>query len=96
MTGDVFTIDTSTNRITAKNDTGMTYDAAGNQTYDATGSRWFDGENRMHKATQGGTTSNYVYDADGKRVRRIIGSTETWMICSNFHVPATSTTDKHR
>ncbi|MFN8000176.1 MAG: RHS repeat-associated core domain-containing protein [Acidobacteriota bacterium] len=80
VTGDVFTIDAATNRITAKNGTGMTYDAAGNQTYDATGNRWFDGENRMHKATQGGTTSHYVYDADGKRVRRIIGSTETWMI----------------
>ncbi|MGE0175314.1 MAG: hypothetical protein AB7T49_21200, partial [Oligoflexales bacterium] len=80
VTGDVFTIDTATNRITAKNGTGMTYDSAGNQTYDATGNRWFDGENRMHKATQGGTTSHYVYDADGKRVRRIIGSTETWMI----------------
>ena len=80
VTGDVFTIDAATNRITAKNGTGMTYDSAGNQTYDATGNRWFDGENRMHKATQGGTTSHYVYDADGKRVRRIIGSTETWMI----------------
>ena len=80
MTGDVFTIDAATNRTTAKNGTGMTYDLAGNQTYDATGNRWFDGENRMHKATQGGTTSHYVYDADGKRVRRIIGSTETWMI----------------
>ncbi|MGE0887065.1 MAG: RHS repeat domain-containing protein [Blastocatellales bacterium] len=80
VTGDVFTIDAATNRITAKNGNGMTYDSAGNQTYDATGNRWFDGENRMYKAVQSGTTSYYVYDADGKRVRRIIGSTETWMI----------------
>ena len=80
VTGDTFTVDTATNRITAKNGTGMTYDSAGNQTYDATGNRWFDGENRMHKATQGSVTSHYVYDADGKRVRRIIGSTETWMV----------------
>ena len=35
VTNDVFTIDTSTNRITAKNGNGMTYDLAGNQTYDA-------------------------------------------------------------
>ncbi len=80
VTGDVFTVDAATNRLTAKNGIGMTYDAAGNQTYDATGNRWFDGENRMYKATQSGTTSHYVYDADGKRVRRIIGSTETWMV----------------
>ena len=80
VTGDTFTIDTATNRITAKNGTGLTYDSAGNQTFDATGNRWFDGENRMHKAIQGGTTSHYVYDADGRRVRRIIGSTETWMV----------------
>ena len=44
------------------------------------GNRWFDGENRMHKATQGSTTSHYVYDADGKRVRRIIGSVEYWQV----------------
>ncbi|MBL8171918.1 MAG: RHS repeat-associated core domain-containing protein, partial [Acidobacteria bacterium] len=80
VTGDVFTVDTATNRLTAKNGIGMTYDAAGNQTYDATGNRWFDGENRMYKATQGSVTSHYVYDADGKRVRRIVGSTETWMV----------------
>jgi len=80
VTGDTFTISTATNRITAKNGTGLTYDAAGNQTYDTTGDRWYDGENRMHKAVQGGTTSHYVYDADGKRVRRIIGSTEIWMV----------------
>jgi RHS repeat-associated protein len=80
VTGDVFTVDAATNRLTAKNGVGMTYDSAGNQTYDATGNRWFDGENRMYKATQGSVTSHYVYDADGKRVRRIVGSTETWMV----------------
>ncbi len=80
VTGDTFTIDTATNRITARNGIGMTYDAAGSQTYDTLGNRWFDGENRMYKAVQGGTTSHYVYDADGKRARRIIGSTETWMV----------------
>ncbi|MGH9801212.1 MAG: RHS repeat-associated core domain-containing protein, partial [Blastocatellia bacterium] len=80
MTGDNFTIDTATNRITAKNGVGITYDSAGNQTYDATGNRWFDSENRMYKAVQSGTTSYYVYDADGKRVRRIVGATETWQV----------------
>jgi len=76
----LYTVDAATNRLTAMNGVGMTYDVAGNQTYDATGNRWFDGENRMHKATQGSTTSHYVYDADGKRVRRIIGSVEYWQV----------------
>ncbi|QQS48000.1 MAG: RHS repeat protein [Acidobacteriota bacterium] len=80
VTCDTFTIDTATNRITAKNGYPMTYDLAGNQANDVTGSRWFDGENRMYKAQQGGTTSHYVYDADGRRVRRIVGSTETWQV----------------
>lgn len=80
VTCDTFTIDAATNRITAKNGYPMTYDSAGNQTNDVTGSRWFDGENRMYKAQQGGTTSHYVYDADGKRVRRIVGTTETWQV----------------
>ncbi|MFN0110746.1 MAG: RHS repeat domain-containing protein [Blastocatellia bacterium] len=80
VTGDTFTVDTTTNRLTAKNGVGMTYDSAGNQTYDATGNRWFDGENLMYKAVQSGTTSYYVYDSDGKRVRRIVGATETWMV----------------
>ncbi|HMV48308.1 MAG TPA: RHS repeat-associated core domain-containing protein, partial [Blastocatellia bacterium] len=80
VTGDNFTINTANNRITAKNGVGMTYDAAGNQTYDATGNRWYDGEGRMNKATQSGTTSHYVYDADGKRVRRIVGVAETWQV----------------
>ncbi|QQS48006.1 MAG: RHS repeat-associated core domain-containing protein [Acidobacteriota bacterium] len=73
-------IDPATNRITAKNGYAMTYDAAGNQTNDVTGSRWFGGENRMYKAQQGGTTSHYLYDADGRRVRRIVGTTETWQV----------------
>lgn len=53
---------------------------AGNQTNDATGTRWYDGENRMKQAQQGAANSYYVYDADGRRVRRIVGGVETWMI----------------
>ncbi|MDX2032499.1 MAG: hypothetical protein SF339_17625, partial [Blastocatellia bacterium] len=47
---------------------------------DATGNRWYDGENRMKQAQQGAANSYYVYDADGRRVRRIVGGVETWMI----------------
>ena len=80
VTGDAFTVDPATNRLTAKNGFAMTYDAAGNQTNDATGNRWYDGENRMKQAQQGAANSYYVYDADGRRVRRIVGGVETWMI----------------
>ena len=50
MTNDTFTIDTATNRITAKNGYAMTYDAAGNQTYDCVGTHYYDAEKRMTKA----------------------------------------------
>src|SRR5205085_5039352 len=36
--------------------------------------------NRMRNALKGGSWSYYVYDADGKRVRRIVGGVETWLI----------------
>ncbi len=80
VTGDVFTVNTANNRLTAKNGITMTYDAAGNQTNDATGNRWYDGENRMRQAQQSSTTSYYLYNGDGKRVRRIVGATETWLL----------------
>jgi RHS repeat-associated protein len=63
----------------------MEYDAAGNMTRDAVtggGLRTYDGENRLTAAQgAGGTWFRYVYDADGKRVKRNVGTpAETWMV----------------
>ena len=73
-----FVIDTATNRMTSSDGCGMTYDAAGNQTYDCVGSHYYDSENRMTKAVQGGSNNYYFYDANGKRVRRILNGSQTW------------------
>jgi RHS repeat-associated protein len=58
----------------------MSYDAAGNQTNDGSGQRTYDAENRMLTATDGVIVGNYTYDADGRRVKRIISGVETWQI----------------
>jgi RHS repeat-associated protein len=74
----VFTVNTADNRLN-----GLGYDLAGNVTNDTTtgsGARAYDAENRMTSAQGAGGTSYYVYDADGKRVRRITGGAETWHI----------------
>jgi RHS repeat-associated protein len=76
------TPDGNTNRLVG---TGIEYDAAGNMTRDGVtggGLRTYDGENRMTAAQgAGGTWFRYVYDADGKRVKRNVGTaSETWMV----------------
>src|SRR5262245_12925882 len=73
-----FAVDTATNRMTSVDGCTMTYDAAGNQTYDCVGTHYYDSENRMTKAVQGGQNHYYFYDANGKRVRRILNGSETW------------------
>jgi RHS repeat-associated protein len=76
----VYTVDAGTNRLTSVNGVAMSYDAAGNQTNDGSGQRTYDAENRMLTATNGGVSSSYTYDADGRRVKRIISGLETWQI----------------
>jgi RHS repeat-associated protein len=78
----VYTVDAATNRLTSVNGVVMSYDAAGNQTNEGSGERIYDGENRLMEAknSAGVTVSRYVYDAGGRRVRRIIGGQETWQV----------------
>jgi RHS repeat-associated protein len=83
-------VDTATNRLTVPSGQSGTisYDAAGNQTSDnwtmgvlGGGARTYDAENRMTSAVSGAGTSSYVYDADGRRVRRAAAngsSSQTW------------------
>ncbi len=60
---------------------GLIYDAAGNvinesytfRQYD----RKYDAENRM---TQANAVNSYVYDGDGRRVRRNVNGAETWQV----------------
>jgi RHS repeat-associated protein len=56
--------------------TGYQYDAAGNMTYDGTHHYTYDAENRITQVDSGSTAS-YVYNENGKRVRKNTGSTWT-------------------
>ncbi len=62
---------------------GLCYDAAGNLIFDnqlgSGGDRTYDAEGRILTAAGGGT-NKYVYDADGKRVRRQVGSAQYWQV----------------
>src|SRR5260370_38988522 len=57
----------TTNRITTS---GFSYDSAGNLTNDTNHSYTYDAENKIIKVD--GTTA-YVYDGEGKRVRKLVG-----------------------
>jgi RHS repeat-associated protein len=52
---------------------GYTYDAAGNVTYDGTHHYTYDAENRIVQVDSG-TTASYVYNENGKRARKNIGT----------------------
>jgi RHS repeat-associated protein len=52
------------------------YDAAGNMIHDASHSYTFDAENRVI-SVDSGATAKYVYDAEGNRVEKIVGSATT-------------------
>ena len=47
------------------------YDAAGNMTYDGTHTYSYDAENRL-TTVDGGSTANYAYDAEGRRVQKTV------------------------
>jgi RHS repeat-associated protein len=75
----VYTVDPATNRLATLNGFTVLYDAAGNQTNDGSGQRTYDAENRMVEAKNGAdlVVGKYVYDADGRRVKRISNGSET-------------------
>lgn len=88
-----FSVSTSTNRlgVPVGSPKRMDYDAAGNlvnDTYssfgrdDGTPTRVYDGENRLTTVKNDilQVVSAYTYDADGRRVRRKVGSQEWWQV----------------
>src|SRR5262249_51690472 len=63
------------NRITRA---GFVYDAAGNLIAEPGKSYTYDAENRIITATvAGGAPSQYVYDGNGRRVKKIVGGVAT-------------------
>jgi len=68
-------INTSNNRLSTSDN--YTFDNSGNTTADANGQTYtYDGENKMVKASNSsGTLGEYVFDGDGKRVKKYVPST---------------------
>lgn len=67
-------ISTVNNRITGA---GYGYDLAGNLTQEGAGKTYeYDAENRMFRATIGSTVTEYFYDGNGRRIKKVIGGTE--------------------
>ena len=63
---------TANNRLS-----GYSYDAAGNLLSDGNCSYTYDGEERISTATCLGTTTTYIYDAEGKRIAKAVGNSVT-------------------
>jgi RHS repeat-associated protein len=62
------------------------YDSAGNMTHDSVGRIFsYDGENRQQTFDGGlGNTAQYVYDGDGKRIKKIQGGATTLYVYNAF------------
>jgi RHS repeat-associated protein len=56
---------------------GLAYDAAGNQTAYGSFTLGYDAENRT-KTVSGNGTGTYSYDGDGRRVKKVLGTTTTY------------------
>ena len=56
---------------------GFGYDAAGNMTSNSPFSYVYNGQGQLKSVTQTGTTTSYVYDADGKRLIKCAGTFPT-------------------
>lgn len=83
-----FTVNTANNHlgVPGGQSGAMSYDDAGNLTTDTYSAaavvRAYDAENRMTSETQANSVvgGSYSYDGDGRRVKRVVGSTETWQL----------------
>ncbi len=77
---------TPVHEIATINGTALTYDTKGNLTRDQQGQLFaWDVENRLASATAlvqqpGDTAASYVYDALGRRVRKVVGQIETTFV----------------
>lgn len=83
-----YTVDATKNQLQAPSGyTAMQYDAAGNLKYDGytnpdLGAFKYDAENKLREVYSytSSLAAQYVYDGSGKRIKRIIGSNETWQV----------------
>jgi len=70
------------NRLVGAGSVTYLYDAAGNMTYDGTNTYYYDAENRLVQVngtlgTCSTATACYLYDGEGRRIQKTVGSTTT-------------------
>ncbi|EEF63316.1 RHS repeat-associated core domain-containing protein [Pedosphaera parvula] len=61
------------------------YDSNGNTRTNGANVFFYDAENRLTNATVGGTNITVIYDGDGNRVRKIIGTTTNFYLVDDFN-----------
>jgi len=69
----VGTLGLTINTLNRIADTGFSYDAAGNLNAEPQKTYTYDAENRMTQSVVSGVTATYVYDGDGKRLKKSSG-----------------------
>lgn len=86
MVGPNPVINPANNRITPQVGEGYAFDTAGNMTFDKDGRKFvFDGENKVvtffgNPGAPTTVTAEYRYDADGKRVKKVVGNVTTLFV----------------
>ena len=64
-------------KLTAYNGTAITYDVIGNPTNDATWTYTWENGRQLKQMSKSGTTATFLYNAEGLRIRKTVGSTVT-------------------
>ena len=64
-------------KLTAYNGTAITYDVIGNPTNDTTWTYTWENGRQLKQMSKSGTTATFLYNADGLRIRKTVGSTVT-------------------
>jgi RHS repeat-associated protein len=66
--------------------TAYNYDANGNMTARGSDALLYDQENRLYRVTVGGTQTDYTYNADSARVKKVVGGTATYYVGNWYEV----------
>jgi hypothetical protein len=72
--------------VTVLGGTSYGYDANGNMTSRASDAFTYDYENRLIQVVVSGVTTHYVYNGDGARVKKVVGSTATYYVGNWYEV----------
>ena len=72
--------------VTQVGSTAYSYDGNGNMTARGGDGFTYDYENRLTNANVGGVTTQYAYNGDGARVKKVVGSTATYYVGNWYEV----------